>query len=205
MIEKLSKGYERFRNGYFQRNRERLEQLADKQTPEIAMISCCDSRVDPGILFDIEPGEIFVIRNVANLVPPFEIKGDYHGTSAALQFAVTCLQVKQVVVLGHANCGGIRALMENDSAIQSDGFIDSWMSLAAEAKKEVLAREDLKTTEQRIDACEKTAVGHSLNNLMTYPWISERVNAGSLCLEGCYYDLKNGELITLNEINKPYG
>lgn len=201
MIEKLSKGYERFRKGYFQRNRERLEQLAVKQTPEIAMISCCDSRVDPGILFDLEPGEIFVIRNVANLVPPFEIKGDYHGTSAALQFAVTCLQVKQVVVLGHANCGGIRALMENDNAIQSDGFIDSWMSLAALAKQEVLAREDLKTPEQRIDACEKTAVGHSINNLMTYPWIRERVDAGSLHLVGCYYDLRTGELITLDEID----
>ena len=202
MIEKLSKGYERFRNGYFQRNRERLEQLANKQTPEIAMISCCDSRVDPTILFDLEPGDIFVIRNVANLVPPFETKGDYHGTSAALQFAVTCLQVKQVVVLGHANCGGIRALMENDGLIQTGGFIDSWMNLAAAAKKEVLACDDLTTPEQRIDACEKTAVGHSLNNLMTYPWIHERVNAGSLNLLGCYYDLRNGELITLEEIPK---
>ncbi len=202
MIEKLSKGYERFRKGYFQRNRERLEQLADKQTPEIAMISCCDSRVDPGILFDLEPGDIFVIRNVANLVPPFETKGDYHGTSAALQFAVTCLQVKQVVVLGHANCGGIRALMENDNALQTVGFIDSWMHLAAAAKKEVLARDDLNTPEQRIDACEKAAVGHSLKNLMTYPWISERVNAGSLELVACYYDLRSGELTALDEISK---
>ncbi|HHJ36746.1 MAG TPA: carbonic anhydrase [Gammaproteobacteria bacterium] len=202
MIEKLSKGYERFRNGYFQRNRKRLEQLADKQTPEIAMISCCDSRVDPGILFDVEPGDIFVIRNVANLVPPFETKGDYHGTSAALQFAVTCLQVRQVMVLGHANCGGIRTLMESDDTIQVDGFIDSWMNLAAAAKKEVLARDDLDTQEQRIDACEKTAVGHSLSNLMTYPWIRERVDTGSLNLVGCYYDLRNGELIVLDEINK---
>ena len=88
MIEKLSKGYQRFRNGYFLDNRERLEQLADKQTPDIAMISCCDSRVNPGVLFDLEPGELFVIRNVANLVPPFETKGDYHGTSAALQLPV---------------------------------------------------------------------------------------------------------------------
>jgi carbonic anhydrase len=95
MIEKLSEGYDLFRNGYFQLNRKRLEQLADKQTPEAAMISCCDSRVDPGILFDLEPGEKFIIHNVANLVPPFETKGAYHGTSAALQFAVTCLQVKK--------------------------------------------------------------------------------------------------------------
>ncbi len=201
MIEKLSKGYERFRQGYFQRNRSRLEQLAEKQNPEIAMISCCDSRVDPGILFDVEPGDLFVIRNVANLVPPFETRGDYHGTSAALEFAVTSLQVKQVVVLGHANCGGIRALMDNDSSIESDGFIDSWMNLAAAAKKEVLARDDLKTAEQRIDACEKAAISHSLKNLMSYPWINQRVNSGSLELLGCYYDLRSGELISLDEVN----
>lgn len=201
MIEKLSKGYERFRNGYFKRNRARLEQLAEKQTPQIAIVSCCDSRVDPGILFDVEPGDIFVIRNVANLVPPFETKGDYHGTSAALEFAVTCLQVKQVVVLGHANCGGIRALMENDTSIKSDGFIYSWMQLAALAKKEVLERIDLTTPEQRINACEKTAVSYSLRNLMSYPWIRERVEAGGLDLVGCYYDLRSGELVTLDEIN----
>jgi len=201
VIEKLSKGYERFRNGYFKRNRARLEQLAEKQTPQIAIVSCCDSRVDPGILFDVEPGDIFVIRNVANLVPPFETKGDYHGTSAALEFAVTCLQVKQVVVLGHANCGGIRALMENDTSIKSDGFIYSWMQLAALAKKEVLERIDLATPEQRINACEKTAVSYSLRNLMSYPWIRDRVEAGSLDLVGCYYDLRSGELVTLDEIN----
>jgi len=201
MIEKLIKGHERFRKGYFQNNRARLEQLVDKQTPEIAMVSCCDSRVDPGILFDVEPGDIFVIRNVANLVPPFETRGDYHGTSAALEFAVTCLHVKQVVILGHANCGGIRALMESDTSIKSEGFIDSWMHLAASAKKEVLARNDLNTPEQRIDACEKTAVSYSLQNLMTYPWIRDRVQAGNLDLVGCYYDLRSGELVALDEIN----
>lgn len=180
---------------------QRLEQLAEKQTPQIAIVSCCDSRVDPGILFDVEPGDIFVIRNVANLEPPFETKGDYHGTSAALEFAVTCLQVKQVVVLGHANCGGIRALMENDTSIKSDGFIYSWMQLAALAKKEVLERIDLATPEQRINACEKTAVSYSLRNLMSYPWIRDRVEAGGLDLVGCYYDLRSGELVTLDEIN----
>ncbi len=138
---------------------------------------------------------------MANLVPPFETEVDYHGTSAALEFAVTCLHVKQVVVLGHANCGGIRALMENDTSIRSNGFIASWMNFAAAAKKEVLARDDLNTPEQRIGACEQTAVSYSLQNLMTYPWIRERVEAGSLELVGCYYDLRSGELVILNEIN----
>lgn len=200
MIEKLIKGYGRFRNGYFQRNRARLEKLALEQAPEIAMVSCCDSRVDPGILFDVEPGEIFVIRNVANLVPPFETKGDFHGTSAALEFAVTCLKVKQIVILGHAHCGGIRALMENDASISSEGFIDSWMQIAAPAKKEVLARSDLDTPELRTDACEKTAVSYSLRNLMTHPWIRSRVEAGSLDLVGYYYDLRSGELASIGEI-----
>ncbi len=201
MIEKLTAGYERFRNGYYQRNRDRLEQLAQQQNPEVAIISCCDSRVDPSILFDVEPGDIFVIRNVANLVPPFEIKGDYHGTSAALEFAVTCLKVKQILVLGHANCGGIRALMEKDDAIQSDGFIDSWMQIAAPAKEKVLAQKELDTLELRTDACEKTAVSYSLQNLMSYPWIRERVAAGKLNLIGCYYDLHTGELVDIDEID----
>lgn len=201
MLEKLLQGYKRFRSGYYQRNRTRLEQLAQKQAPEVAMVSCCDSRVDPSILFDVEPGDIFVIRNVANLVPPYETKGDFHGTSAALEFAVTCLNVKQVVVLGHANCGGIRALMEKDNAIKPDSFIESWMQIAEPARKEVLSRSDLNTPEQHIDACEKTAISYSLKNLMTHPWIRSRVEAGTLNLIGCYYDLRCGELIELKEIS----
>jgi len=201
VIEKLINGHNRFRNGYFQRNKARLEELALEQAPEVAMVSCCDSRVDPGILFDAKPGELFVIRNVANLVPPYETKGDYHGTSAALEFAVTILKVKQIVVLGHANCGGIRALMKNDTSIRSDGFIDSWMQIAAPAKKEVLARTDLDTQEKITEACEQTAVRHSLQNLMTHPWIRSRVKEGSLELIGFYYDLHSGELIDVDEIN----
>jgi len=200
MIEKLTAGYERFRNGYFQRNRDRLEQLAQKQTPEVVIISCCDSRVDPSILFDVKPGDTFVIRNVANLVPPFETQGDYHGTSAALEFAVTCLKVRQIMVLGHANCGGIRALMEKDSNIKPSGFIDSWMQIAAPAKEKVLAQKELNTLELQADACEKEAVSYSLQNLMTYPWIQDRVAANELNLIGCYYDLHTGALIVLDKI-----
>jgi len=201
MLEKLLKGYERFRKGYFQRNREQLEKLAQQQAPDVAMVSCCDSRVDTGILFDAEPGEIFVIRNVANLIPPFELKGDYHGTSAALEFAVTCLKVKEIMVLGHANCGGIRALMENEGNIKKDGFIDRWMQIAAPAKKEVLARNDLNSLDEKIDACEKTAIRYSLRNLLTHPWIRKRVEQGKLQLVGYYYELHNGQLMKIDEIN----
>jgi carbonic anhydrase len=200
MTDKLFEGYQRFREGYFEKNKDRLEQLALSQAPEVAIVSCCDSRVDPGILFDADPGEIFVIRNVANLVPPYETTGNYHGTSAALEFAVTCLKVKQIVILGHANCGGIKSLMENETSFQAEGFIDSWMNLAAKAKKEVLEREDLHDMQQKIHACEKTAVNHSLQNLMLYPWIKDRVEAGELELLGCFYDLRNGELQILDNI-----
>lgn len=201
MLDKLLKGYERFRNGYYQNNRKQLEKLAQQQTPDVAMISCCDSRVDTGILFDAEPGEIFVIRNVANLVPPFELQGDYHGTSAALEFAVTCLKVKEIMVLGHANCGGIRALMENDGNINKDGFIDRWMQIAAPAKKEILSRKDLNTLDEKIDACEKTAINYSLRNLLTHPWVRDRVEKGKLRLVGYYYDLHTGQLEKVDEIN----
>lgn len=194
MTDKLIAGYNRFRTGYFQRNRERLEELALSQSPQVAMVTCCDSRVDPTILFDVEPGEIFVIRNVANLVPPFETAGQYHGTSAALEFAVTSLNVKHIVVLGHANCGGIRALMENDVSIRPDGFVDSWMQIAAPAKEEVQARSDLDTTELRTDACEKIAIRYSLRNLTSYPWIRGRIENGDLALIGWYYDLRSGEI-----------
>jgi len=201
MLEKLMKGHQRFLDGYYKENRERLEALAQKQTPEIAMVSCCDSRVDPSILFDLEPGDIFVVRNVANLVPPFEIKGEYHGTSAALEFAVTGLMVKQIVILGHANCGGIRALVEENSDIQKDGFINNWIQIAADAKTEVLARSDLTTLEQQLDACEKTAIRYSMINLMTYPWIKDRVESGELELFGCYYDLHTGELAMIDKMD----
>ncbi len=201
MQEKLIKGYSRFRNGYYKQNRERLEELAEKQTPPVAMVACCDSRVDPSILFDVEPGDIFVIRNVANLVPPFETNGAYHGTSAALEFAVTCLNVEQIVVLGHANCGGIRALMEKETNLESEGFIDSWMQIAAPAREEILSCTDHDTFKKQTDACEKSAIRYSLQNLMTYPWIRSRVESGKLDLVGSYYDLHNGELSVIDTVN----
>jgi len=200
MINKLSKGYERFRRGYYQSNKARLQQLSKKQEPQIAIVSCCDSRVDPGLLFDVKPGELFVIRNVANLVPPFETEGEYHGTSAALEFAVNYLKVKQIVVLGHANCGGIKSLMEDESVPKSDSFIDNWMQLAAAAKEYVLARNDACTHQQKITACEKKSVNYSLRNLMTYPWIRDKLVTGNISLLGLYYDLNNGELAILDEI-----
>jgi carbonic anhydrase len=170
--------------------------MATAQNPSIAVLSCCDSRVDPATVFDASPGDLFVIRNVANLVPPYEHEGLYHGTSAALEFAVTGLEVSHIVVLGHADCGGIRALMDKKPGETSGSFIDRWMEIAAPARTTVCA--DLPdNSEGRYTACEKGAISHSLQNLMTYPWIRSRVEHNSLTLHGWHYDLAEGMLSQL--------
>lgn len=192
MNRKLKAGYERFRQGYLKENRERLQAMAEVQQPSCIMITCCDARLDPGLIFDTEPGELFVIRNVANLVPPCEDQGTYHGTSAALEFAVTVLEVPNIVVLGHSRCGGIRALISGRDRMKPASFIDHWMSIAAPVRD--LARPDQVDDEAVMHRCEKAAVGHSLDNLMTYPWIAERVETGSLALHGMHYDIYSGSL-----------
>ncbi|MBF0136467.1 MAG: carbonic anhydrase [Magnetococcus sp. DMHC-1] len=194
MPTRLLDGYQRFLAGYFSKNREALLELARGQSPEVAIVACCDSRVDPAIIFDVAPGDVFVIRNVANLVPPFESEGRYHGTSAALEFAVTGLQVKHVVVLGHANCGGIKTLMSGKSSNWKSDFLDQWMFIAADAIEQVRQLGGNLSESERMHACEKAAAIHSRKNLMTFPWIRERVHKGTLSLHAWYYDLGNGSL-----------
>lgn len=197
MPKELIAGYKRFRDGYFKDNRARLEALAAGQAPRICLLSCCDSRVDPATVFDADPGDLFVIRNVANLVPPFEEEGLFHGTSAALEFAVTGLDVEHIVVLGHAHCGGIRALMDREAGDGNDTFIDRWMSIS-EPVRQALMRAPDTNYEDHYAACERHAVAHSLRNLMSYPWIKSRVEHGSLSLHGWHYDLAGGALSILN-------
>lgn len=197
MPRDLIAGYKRFRDGYFKDNRERLEALAVGQSPPICLVSCCDSRVDPATVFDAHPGELFVVRNVANLVPPCEGDGTFHGTSAALEFAVTGLNVRHIVVLGHAQCGGIRALVDKDLDSADSSFIDRWMSIATPVRKKLTSDPDA-CGEARYTACERYSVGNSLDNLMTYPWIKSRVDAGSLALHGWHYDLTGGALSILD-------
>ncbi len=201
MIEKLITGYKCFRGGYYEENREQLVKLARKgQSPKIAVIACCDSRVDPAIITQSAPGELFVIRNVANLVPPCEGEGVWHGTSAALQFAVCDLQVEHIIVLGHARCGGINALLKQQPVGTDKGFIESWMSIADKARQRVLSRSDLQSFEAQCHACELEAIAVSLLNLQTFPWIAEAVEGGRLQLHGWYYDLEAGDLLFLNHV-----
>jgi carbonic anhydrase len=161
------------------------------------MVACCDSRVDPAIVFDCDPGELFVLRNVANLVPPREEGGAYHGTSAALEYAIGVLGVRHVVVLGHSQCGGILALLNGPPPGQTLRFVTSWMSIAQKAREAAMLAEGLSEPE-RARLCERLAIRLSLDNLTTFTGIRERIARGVLQLHGWHFDLLDGVLTGLD-------
>jgi len=200
VMARLVDGYRRFRGGYYLAHREALSVLAHiGQSPEVCIVSCSDSRVEPSLILDCDPGDLFAIRNVANLVPPFETAGLYHGTSAAIEFAVCGLQVSHVIILGHGHCGGIQALLDGKTSYYpSAGFVSAWMSIATVARARVLRQDELATPQDRARACEQASIQLSLENLMTFPWISERVEQGILQIHGWYYDLDHGDLLCLD-------
>ncbi len=193
----LVEGYHRFRSDAYVRQKARFDQLASEgQAPPIMIISCCDSRVDPATIFDTVPGQVFALRNVANLVPPYETGGGLHGVSAAIEFGVLGLNVRHIVVLGHAQCGGIKAALEGVAADKDHkSFIDDWVEIVHEARNAVIdaAPADPQT------ALELEAVKVSLTNLRTFPFIAEREAAGQLKLHGAYFGIAHGELQILDE------
>ena len=195
-MEQLLSGYRRFRGHRWPERRRQYEILADTgQQPRALVISCADSRVDPGMIFDAGPGELFTVRNVANLVPPYAPDGAWHGTSAALEFAVRILQVPEIMVMGHGLCGGVRALLEGAPAEAAD-FIAPWIALAASAKARALARTDVPDLQL---CCEYETIKLSLENLATFPWIASRVAAGTVRLSGAHFDIRSGELSVLGQ------
>jgi carbonic anhydrase len=197
-MQRLVDGFRRFRTTYYERKRSLFDALAEHgQSPKAMVISCCDSRVDPGLIFNAEPGDVFVVRNVANLVPPYAPSDEYHGVSAAIEFAVQGLEVKHIVVLGHARCGGIRALMEGRQA--GGEFIGPWMRMAAGARDRALALTEGQPAAVTQRCCELEAIKGSLNNLMTFPWIRQRIEDGRLALHGWYFDLESGDLLWLGD------
>jgi len=191
-IDWLLDGFRVFKRHHYSHSPELFHRLTTEgQSPKVAVVACCDSRVDPAIILDAAPGDLFVIRNVANLVPPCESGGKYHGTSAALEFAVRGLEVPQIIVLGHFGCGGIRALIEGSPWVHKDAhFLAPWITMASEARDRALAEVGNVDSEARQRACEKRGVVASLDNLMTFPWIQRRVQADKLTLHGWYFDLK---------------
>jgi carbonic anhydrase len=188
-LERLLAGFRAFRARYFEQRPELFERLAARgQNPEVLVIGCSDSRADPAILLGTEPGELFVIRNVANLVPPYEPDGHYHGTSSAVEFAVRDLAVKHIVVLGHSGCGGIQALVASEQGkLKGREFIAGWVSLVAKAVRAGAHRD-------RTQELEQAAIRVSLENLLTFPWLRDRLNDGSLTLHGWWFDLEGGKL-----------
>jgi carbonic anhydrase len=192
--DRLTAGYRAFLDERFPRERGRYEALAEQgQSPEIMVIGCCDSRVSPEVIFDASPGELFVVRNVANLVPPYETAGEYHGTSAALEFAVQALKVKHIVVLGHARCGGVRAFADDTAPLSPGDFIGRWMTLIAPAAERLGPRRgDL---DDYVAKLELAAIENSLRNLMTFPCVRILVERGKLQLHGAFFGVATGVLM----------
>ena len=192
-MQELLAGYRRFREEIWPREQARFETLAAVgQSPKTMVIACSDSRVDPQMIFAAAPGDMFVVRNVANLVPPYMPDAAFHGTSAALEFAVRVLRVERVVVLGHAQCGGVRALLEGAPPAAQD-FVAGWMSIAQAARAKALRCDPA----DRQQACEHAAIRVTLDNLLTFPWVAEAVAAGRLSLIGGHFVVATGKLMLM--------
>ena len=183
-------GFKSFRETYYEGQPDFFRSLVEKgQNPDIMVIACSDSRVNPSIITNVGPGEVFIVRNVANLVPPFEPDSNYHGTSAAIEFAVRDLNVGHIIVLGHSHCGGIRWLCEGHEDGKKRRFLDGWMSIVEQARNEKLPGD------AQLRHVEREAVKVSLDNLLTFPWVKKRVEDERLKLHGWWFDLEVGELL----------
>lgn len=191
-MQRLLDGYRRFRATTWPAQQARFEALAGGQRPQTMVIACSDSRADPQMIFDAAPGELFVVRNVAALAPPYRPDGGLHGVSAALEFGVRVLRVKTIVVMGHARCGGIAALLEGAPETARE-FVEPWMRLALPALARAGCSADGEATQE---ACEREVVKVSLENLRTFPWISEPEAAGDLKLVGAHFAIATGVLWT---------
>ena len=191
----LLNGYRNFMDGRYVHERERYRTLAENgQKPQTLVVACCDSRSAPETIFDSPPGDMFVIRNVANMVPPYEPDGHYHSTSAALEFAVQALRVKDIVVMGHGRCGGIKAALDPASEPLSPGdFIGRWMHLLKPAAEQIQSN-DIMTDAERQTALERVSIRNSIKNLRTFPCVRILEERGKLAIHGAWFDISNGEL-----------
>ena len=205
MIEKLIQGYEAYRNNYFRENYELLHKLGTEgQQPKTAFITCCDSRFNPLLITDSDPGDLFIIRNVAALMPPFQEVSGWHGTSAAVEYAVRHLEVDDIIVMGHSDCGGVKSLLDDPAIQDKNSFIPAWMSIATQAREDTLNDPEANTPKRRSCACEQAVIKLSLENLQTFPWVKERVETGALSLHGWYYDLVSGEVLSYRRESDSY-
>lgn len=193
-IEKFVRGFSRFQQQYFGEPQTLYDSLRDGQRPTTLLIGCCDSRVDPMLLTGSDPGDMFVVRNIANLVPPCSPDAP-PGVSSAIEFAVCNLEVERVIVLGHAGCGGIRALLAPQPVARETDFVGRWMKIAEPVAERVRRELAHRSPEERHRACELASILRSLDNLLTYPWLRRRVERGELKLHGWYFDMGSGALM----------
>jgi carbonic anhydrase len=193
-MQDLLAGYQRFRTNGWPEKRREFEALAENgQSPRALVVACIDSRVDPAMIFDAAPGEMLTVRNVASLVPPYAPDAAYHGTSAALEFGVRVLEVQDIIVLGHGLCGGVKTLLEGTPDAAAE-FVAPWMSIARPACARAMR---FPPGDGRRLVCEHEVIKVSLANLITFPWIAERVAAGKLMLHGAWFDIRIGVLMIL--------
>ena len=193
--ERLLNGYNNFMSGRYSDERDRYRTLAEAgQSPHTLVVACCDSRAAPETIFDCGPGELFVVRNVANMVPPYEPDNQYHATSAAIEFAVQALKIANIVVMGHGRCGGIKAALDPNMEPLSPGdFIGKWMSLVRPAADQIQSN-NLMTQGERQTALERVSIRNSISNLRTFPYVKALEEQGKLQLHGAWFDISTGEL-----------
>lgn len=201
----LKNGYQRFRDTRYALEEQHYRQIAEGQTPHTMVIGCADSRVDPATIFDAKPGDLFVVRNIAALVPPCEEHGTYHGTSAAIEFAVTSLKVKHIVVLGHGLCGGVAASLAAAEDRPVGKFIGPWVKMLDAIRDELLEQAQSSDEATRQKALEHMAVQQSLENLMTFPFVVSAVESGMLSLEGAWFSIAAGKLQWLDWDSGTFG
>lgn len=192
---KILQGYQEFRKKYAVGDQSIMHSLSQNgQKPKIMVVACCDSRVDPALILQCDPGDLFVVRNVANIVPPYEIDDAHHGTSAALEFGVRYLEVKHLILLGHSQCGGMQALLNGTS--EKNDFISNWVS--------IIKNEDTKNETFDVDECAKHALNQSYHNCLSFPWIKERVEQKMLIVHLWFFDVKMGKIFTYSENKDVY-
>jgi len=193
-LAKILQGYQQFREKYAQGDNSVMQYLSNYgQKPKIMVVSCCDSRVDPALILQCDPGDLFVVRNIANIIPPYEKDEAHHGTSAALEFGIGFLKVKHLILLGHSQCGGIELLLSNKNANHND-FITNWVSL-------------IKTPHTHLqdqDEFAKLALNQSLEHCLTFPWIKDKVAQNELKIHLWFFDVKQGQVFTYSETDKKY-
>ncbi len=204
-LAKLVEGFKLFKQRYYIIEPELYEKLINKgQAPKTLVIACCDSRVHPAQVLSTNPGDIFVVRNIANLVPPFEDDGKSQGTGAAIEYGVKHLNVEHIIVFGHGQCGGIKSLMAGGVGSEDDSFINSWLSTAIPTREKILQSHADKPFKEQCQFCEQAAIEASVNNLLSFPWIKSRIHACTLEIHGWYFDIEKGVLLELNQADASF-